>query len=231
MADLHQPIPDHGQPDGVFEVVVVVLESLTRVEGRVDVRQSHASNVLGGERWQLRKAHERVESVATDQQVGRAWRILRPRSTHQSSFMKQAHLGHSVVVGRDPLVALVSMREKTVLLVRPSQFQTTRVFPCLHGHSLARGLVRRIRGVKGSGASAMELGVGRAASASATGKPLRRFGRRCPFTDETHRAFRSDPLGVRFPSGKTVKYYTTKRAGRVQVIVSSTEFSVEQHDR
>ena len=48
---------------------------------------------------------------------------------------------------------------------------------------------------------------------------------------ETHRAFRSVPLGVRFRSGKTVKYYTTKRGGRVQVIVSSSEFSVEQHDR
>ena len=47
---------------------------------------------------------------------------------------------------------------------------------------------------------------------------------------ETHRAFRSDPLGVRFRSGKTVKYYTTKRGGRVQVIVSPTEINVEQHD-
>ena len=47
---------------------------------------------------------------------------------------------------------------------------------------------------------------------------------------ETHRAFRSDPLGVR-RSGETRKYYTTKRAGRVQVIVSPTGFSVEQHDR
>ena len=47
---------------------------------------------------------------------------------------------------------------------------------------------------------------------------------------ETHRAFRSDPLGVRC-SGESRKYYTTKRAGRVQVIVSPTRFSVEQHDR
>ena len=48
---------------------------------------------------------------------------------------------------------------------------------------------------------------------------------------ETHPAFRTDPLGVPFRSGKTVKYCTTKRGGRVQVIVSSTEFSIEQYDR
>ncbi len=38
---------------------------------------------------------------------------------------------------------------------------------------------------------------------------------------ETHPAFRSDPLGVLFSSGETIKYYTTKRAGRVRVAVSS----------
>ena len=48
---------------------------------------------------------------------------------------------------------------------------------------------------------------------------------------ETHPAFRSDPLGVRFRSGETVKYYTTKRGGRVQVIVSSTGCSIKQYDR
>ena len=47
---------------------------------------------------------------------------------------------------------------------------------------------------------------------------------------ETHPAFRRDPLGVRFRSGETVKYYTTKRGGRVQVVVSPAEFSVNQYD-
>ena len=47
---------------------------------------------------------------------------------------------------------------------------------------------------------------------------------------ETHPAFRSNPLGIRFSSGETVKYYTTKRGGRVQVIVSSTGFSIQQYD-
>lgn len=47
---------------------------------------------------------------------------------------------------------------------------------------------------------------------------------------ETHPAFRSDPLGIQFRSGETVRYYTTKRGGRVQVIVSSTEFSIKQYD-
>ena len=48
---------------------------------------------------------------------------------------------------------------------------------------------------------------------------------------ETHRAFRNDPLGIRFRSGETLKYYTTKRGGRVQVMASATDFSVEQYDR
>ena len=48
---------------------------------------------------------------------------------------------------------------------------------------------------------------------------------------ETHPAFRSDPLGVRFRSGDTIKYYTTKRAGRVQVVVSATEINIAQYDR
>ncbi len=46
---------------------------------------------------------------------------------------------------------------------------------------------------------------------------------------ETHPAFREDPLGVRFPSGDMVRYYTTKRAGRVQVDVSATEFDINQY--
>ena len=48
---------------------------------------------------------------------------------------------------------------------------------------------------------------------------------------ETHPAFRNDPLGVQFPSGDTVKYYTTKRAGRVRVAVSATEINIDQYDQ
>ena len=47
---------------------------------------------------------------------------------------------------------------------------------------------------------------------------------------ETHPAFQRDPLGVQFPSGHTVRYYTTKRAGRVQVVVSATQLNIQQHD-
>ena len=46
---------------------------------------------------------------------------------------------------------------------------------------------------------------------------------------ETHPAFRNDPHGVRSPSGDTVRYYTTKRAGRVQVVVSATGFTIDQY--
>ena len=48
---------------------------------------------------------------------------------------------------------------------------------------------------------------------------------------ETHPAFRNDPLGVRSPSGDIVRYYTTKRAGRVQVVVTATGFDISQYDR
>ena len=48
---------------------------------------------------------------------------------------------------------------------------------------------------------------------------------------ETHRAFRDDPLGVEFQSGETVKYYTTKRAGRVRVVVSENAVNIGQYDR
>ena len=48
---------------------------------------------------------------------------------------------------------------------------------------------------------------------------------------ETHPAFRSDPLGVPFQNGNTVKCYTTKRAGRVQVVVTDTDLFIDQYDR
>ena len=47
---------------------------------------------------------------------------------------------------------------------------------------------------------------------------------------ETHSAFRTDPLGIQFQSGETTRYYSTKRAGRVQVIVSATELHIDQYD-
>ena len=47
---------------------------------------------------------------------------------------------------------------------------------------------------------------------------------------ETHPAFRSNPIGVEYPSGEIVKFYTTKRGGRVQVIVSSNGFNIQQYD-
>ena len=48
---------------------------------------------------------------------------------------------------------------------------------------------------------------------------------------ETHRAFRDDPLGIQLQSGETVKYYTTKRAGRVRVVVSADAVNIGQYDR
>ena len=48
---------------------------------------------------------------------------------------------------------------------------------------------------------------------------------------ETHPSFRSDPLGIRLQSGDVVRYYTTKRAGRVQVAVSTGgKTSIDQYD-
>ena len=47
---------------------------------------------------------------------------------------------------------------------------------------------------------------------------------------ETHPAFRTDPLGVQLRSGEIIRYYTTKRAGRVQVVVSDAQLTIDQHD-
>ena len=82
-ANLHQPVPDHGQPDRVFEIVVVVLEGLAGVEGRVDVRQPHATDVLGGELRQFQQAHERIQSIAPDQQVVAASQVRRAGLPHE----------------------------------------------------------------------------------------------------------------------------------------------------
>lgn len=48
---------------------------------------------------------------------------------------------------------------------------------------------------------------------------------------ETHPSFRTSPLGVTFENGEIVKYYTTKRAGRVRVVVTDTTVSINQYDR
>ena len=48
---------------------------------------------------------------------------------------------------------------------------------------------------------------------------------------ETHRAFRDNPLGIELRSGETVKYYTTKRAGRVRVVVSANAVNIGQYDQ
>lgn len=48
----------------------------------------------------------------------------------------------------------------------------------------------------------------------------------------THRAFREKPYGIRSPSGEVVRYYTTKRGGAIQAIVSSVgAVDVYQHNR
>jgi hypothetical protein len=73
LADLEQPVAHHRQPNGVLERVVVVLERLLGVEGRVEVRELHLADVLAGELGQLTEARQRVQRVALDEQV-----VLRP---------------------------------------------------------------------------------------------------------------------------------------------------------
>ena len=47
---------------------------------------------------------------------------------------------------------------------------------------------------------------------------------------ETHPAFRTDPIGVRFRNGEVVKFYSTKRGGRVRFCVSPTDLTIDQFD-
>ena len=48
---------------------------------------------------------------------------------------------------------------------------------------------------------------------------------------ETHQAFRTGPLGVPFPNGEIIKFYSTKRGGRIRIIASSNELTINQYDR
>lgn len=47
--DLLKPVTDHGQPDGVVEVVVVVVEGGFGVEGRIDITHPDLPDQLGGD--------------------------------------------------------------------------------------------------------------------------------------------------------------------------------------
>ncbi len=53
---LNETVAHHGQPDRVLKGVIVVQEGLTRVEGRVQVRELHLADVLSCEFWKLAEA-------------------------------------------------------------------------------------------------------------------------------------------------------------------------------
>ena len=47
---------------------------------------------------------------------------------------------------------------------------------------------------------------------------------------ETHSSYYNKPLGITFVNGHIVKYYSTKRKGRVQISISETERSFGQYE-
>ena len=47
---------------------------------------------------------------------------------------------------------------------------------------------------------------------------------------ETHPYYRRSPIGITFPDGDTVKYYSTKRSGRVRIQVSESSLIMGQYD-
>ncbi len=48
---------------------------------------------------------------------------------------------------------------------------------------------------------------------------------------ETHRSFRSDPIGIQLPDGTIEKYFSTKLGGRIQVVISGAGFFIDQYDQ
>ena len=47
---------------------------------------------------------------------------------------------------------------------------------------------------------------------------------------ESHRNYYTEPLGVKFSDGDVIKYYSTKRGGRVQITISETQRIFNQYD-
>jgi hypothetical protein len=103
----------------VLQGVVVVLEGLPRVEGRVDVGELHLAEVLPSELRELGQAGERMEGVAMNEQVV-GCSVLADLA-HSADVVKKTNLGYPVVGRLEPLLGAVIVSEKPQVLVRPGQ--------------------------------------------------------------------------------------------------------------
>jgi hypothetical protein len=112
-----------SKPDGVLERVVVVLERLLGVEGRVEVGELHLADVLGRVLGEPAEARQRVEGIALEQEVVLRAAPLAVRLADRLDLVQQPHLGHAVVGGRHPRVAAVLVGEEAKVLVRPRELE------------------------------------------------------------------------------------------------------------
>jgi hypothetical protein len=106
----------------VFESIVVVLERLTRVERWVDVGQLDLAQVLVPELGDGGQRGQRVQRVATDEQVVAGAFMVGGDLAHRGHVVQQPDLGHPVVARRRPLVRAVLVGEQSLVLIRPGQF-------------------------------------------------------------------------------------------------------------
>jgi hypothetical protein len=101
----------------VLERVVVVLESLLGVEGRIEVGELDLAYLLARELRQLAEARQGVERVTADKEV-----VLRPVAVggglpDRIGIVEEPNLGDAVVGRLDPGVAARLVREQPEMLV------------------------------------------------------------------------------------------------------------------
>lgn len=73
--DLQETISDHGEPDRVFQRIVVLKEALLGVERRVDVDELDLAQVLTSELGESSECGQGVEGIAPNEQVVRRARL------------------------------------------------------------------------------------------------------------------------------------------------------------
>ena len=66
---MEQPVPHHRKPDGVLQVILIGIESLGRIERRVDIDQLHIAHVFFGKLGHTRQRLKNVARFAMDEQI------------------------------------------------------------------------------------------------------------------------------------------------------------------
>src|SRR5450759_1191965 len=109
----------------MLQGIVVVQEALLGVEGRIEVCELDPAQVLLGEFWEAGQASQRVECIASNEQVVSS--PFPPDLADGGQIVEEADLCDPVVRRRHPLITTVLMGEQPERLVRPRQLKATLV--------------------------------------------------------------------------------------------------------